>query len=71
LRAAGAEPEERLAAARAYIDAFFTETVEHFRREEEILFPLYLRHGGSTPVLERILREAHAAARPRAHAPSL
>jgi hypothetical protein len=37
LRAAGAKPEERLAAARAYIDAFFTETVEHFRREEEIL----------------------------------
>jgi hemerythrin-like domain-containing protein len=28
-----------------------------FRREEEILFPLYVRHAGSTPVLERILRE--------------
>jgi hemerythrin-like domain-containing protein len=57
LRAAGAGPEERLAVASAYIDAFFTETVGHFRREEEILFPLYLRHAGSTPVLERILRE--------------
>jgi hemerythrin-like domain-containing protein len=57
LRAAEARPEERLAAASAYVDAFFTETVEHFRREEEILFPLYLRHAGSTPVLERILRE--------------
>jgi iron-sulfur cluster repair protein YtfE (RIC family) len=57
LRAAGAEPEERLAAASAYVDAFFTEMVEHFRREEEILFPLYLRHAGSTPLLERILRE--------------
>jgi len=57
LRAAGAEPEERLAVASAYIDAFFTETVEHFRREEGILFPLYLRHAGSTPMLERILRE--------------
>ena len=43
--------------ASAYIDAFFTETVGHFRHEEEILFPLYLRHAGSTPVLERILRE--------------
>jgi iron-sulfur cluster repair protein YtfE (RIC family) len=43
--------------ASAYVDAFFAETVEHFRREEEILFPLYLRHAGSTPVLERILRE--------------
>ena len=57
LRAAGAGPEERLAVASAYIDTFFTETVGHFRREEEILFPLYLRHAGSTPVLERILRE--------------
>ena len=57
LRAAGAVPEERLAVASAYLDAFFTETVEHFRREEEILFPLYVRHAGSTPVLERILRE--------------
>jgi hemerythrin-like domain-containing protein len=57
LRAAEARPEQRLAAACAYVDAFFAETVEHFRREEEILFPLYLRHAGSTPVLERILRE--------------
>ena len=57
LRAAGAGPEERLAVASAYLDAFFTETVEHFRREEEILFPLYVRHAGSTAVLERILRE--------------
>ena len=57
LRAAGAGPEQRLAAASAYVDAFFTETVEHFRREEEILFPLYVRHAGSTPVLVRILRE--------------
>jgi iron-sulfur cluster repair protein YtfE (RIC family) len=57
LQAAGAGPEGRLAAASAYVDAFFTETVEHFRREEEILFPLYVRHAGSTPLLERILRE--------------
>jgi iron-sulfur cluster repair protein YtfE (RIC family) len=57
LRAVGAGPEERLAVASAYLDAFFTETVEHFRCEEEILFPLYVRHAGSSPVLERILRE--------------
>ena len=57
LRATGAGPEERLAVASAYVDALFRETVGHFRREEEILFPLYLRHAGSTPVLERILRE--------------
>ena len=57
LRAAEARPKQRLAAASAYVDAFFAETVEHFRREEEILFPLYLRYAGSTPLLERILRE--------------
>ena len=57
LRAAGAGPEQRLAVARAYVDAFFTETVEHFRREEEVLFPLYVRRASSTPMLERILRE--------------
>jgi iron-sulfur cluster repair protein YtfE (RIC family) len=57
LRAAGAGPEERRAMASAYVEAFFMETVEHFRREEEILFPLYVRHAGSTPVLEQILRE--------------
>jgi iron-sulfur cluster repair protein YtfE (RIC family) len=57
LQAADAGPEQRRAVASAYVDAFFTETVEHFRREEEILFPLYVRHAGSTPMLERILRE--------------
>jgi iron-sulfur cluster repair protein YtfE (RIC family) len=57
LRAADAEPEQRRAAASAYVEAFFAETVEHFRHEEEILFPLYRRHAGSTPVLERVLRE--------------
>lgn len=56
-RAADAGPDERLAAADVYVAAFFSETVEHFRREEELLFPLYRRHAGSTPVLERILRE--------------
>jgi iron-sulfur cluster repair protein YtfE (RIC family) len=57
LGAADAGPEQRLAVASAYVEAFFAETVEHFRREEEILFPLYVRHAGSTPMLERILRE--------------
>ena len=66
LRAAGAGPQERLAVASAYADTFFAETVEHFRCEEEILFPLYVRHAGSTPLLERILRqhmELHGLAR--------
>ena len=57
LRAAGGSPEARLAAAQTYVQAFFDETVEHFRREEEELFPLYGRYAGRTELLERILEE--------------
>jgi hemerythrin-like domain-containing protein len=57
LHAADGTPEVRLETARAYVQAFFTETVEHFRREEEELFPLYVRHAGRTPALRRILDE--------------
>jgi len=57
LRAADAGADARLAAARAYVDVFFRDTVEHFRREEEELFPLYARHAGRTGLLERILAE--------------
>ena len=59
LRRAAEEPsEERLAAGRAYAAAFFGDTVEHFRREEEVVFPLYAawaRDDGA--LLARILRE--------------
>jgi hemerythrin-like domain-containing protein len=56
--AADAGTDERLAAASAYVDAFFTATVEHFRREEEELFPVYMRHDGADVALvDRILRE--------------
>jgi iron-sulfur cluster repair protein YtfE (RIC family) len=57
LRVAGSGLEGRLAVASAYLEVFFRETVAHFRCEEEILFPLYVRQAGSTPVLERVLRE--------------
>lgn len=56
-RAATAGPEQRLAAGSGYVDHFFGPTVDHFRHEEEIIFPAYARHVGSTPLLERILRE--------------
>ncbi len=57
VRAADAAPAERVAVAGAYVQAFFAQTVEHFRREEEELFPLYALHAGSTPTLERVLAE--------------
>ncbi len=58
LRAADGDADERLGAASTYVASFFTDTVEHFRREEEELFPVYLRHDGAEVALvERILRE--------------
>jgi hemerythrin-like domain-containing protein len=58
LRAAEGDPAERVDAASAYVELFFADTVEHFRREEEELFPVYARHpGADLPLVERILRE--------------
>jgi len=56
-RAAGAGAGERLATAAAYVERFFGPTADHFRREEEVVFPLYARHAGQTPLVDRILRE--------------
>ena len=56
-RAAAAVPEQRLAAASAYVEQFFGPTTDHFRREEEVVFPVYTRHAGQTALVERILRE--------------
>lgn len=56
--AADAPAAERLDVAAAYVRAFFADTVEHFRREEETVFPLYAaRAGAGDPLLERTLRE--------------
>ena len=58
LRAAGADDAAlRVAAADRYVRVFFGETVEHFRKEEELLFPLYVHHAGRTAALERVLHE--------------
>jgi hemerythrin-like domain-containing protein len=58
LTASAEPPDERARVARAYVELFFTETVEHFRREEERVFPLYARQpAANTELLERILRE--------------
>ncbi len=58
LAAAEAGSQERLAAAAAYTEIFFTDTVEHFRREEETVFPLYARQAAADhELLARVLRE--------------
>ena len=58
LAASEGAPDERTRAASVYVDLFFTETVDHFRREEETVFPLYARQpAANDELLERILRE--------------
>jgi hemerythrin-like domain-containing protein len=58
LAAADAPTDARLDAARGYVDAFFTDTIEHFRREEETVFPLYARQREADgELLDRTLRE--------------
>ena len=49
--------EARVAAATQYVAAFFTETTNHFRVEESQLFPLFVRSGGSSPLLDQVLTE--------------
>ena len=56
-RAAEEPPERRLTVATAYVEQFFGSTADHFRHEEQVVFPVYARHAGSTPLVERILRE--------------
>jgi iron-sulfur cluster repair protein YtfE (RIC family) len=58
LRAVDGDADKRLRAGEAYVEAFFTDTVEHFRREEETVFPLYARQpAANAALLERVLRE--------------
>jgi iron-sulfur cluster repair protein YtfE (RIC family) len=56
-RAATAPAPQRLAAGRAYVEQFFGPTADHFRREEDVVFPVYARHAGQTELVGRILRE--------------
>lgn len=58
LTAAAAPEAERRSVAAAYVETFFRDTVDHFRREEETVFPLYARQPeADAELLGRILRE--------------
>lgn len=58
LQASEADAGTRLDAGAAYAKAFFTDTVEHFRAEEETVFPLYARQAGANlELLGGVLRE--------------
>lgn len=53
--AAGGGPETRLAQARKFVDFFETETLAHFRQEEESLFPLVIYEEEARPFLSRTM----------------
>lgn len=56
-RAAAASPAQRLVVGTEYLEQFFSTMTDHFRQEEEVVFPLYARHAGPTSLVARILRE--------------
>ena len=67
LEAAGGDADGRLRAGAAYVDVFFTDTVEHFRREEETVLPALraaARGGcGAARAVRREHMELHGLAR--------
>lgn len=56
-RAAKGSDAQRLNAGSAYVERFFGPTADHFRYEEDVVFPLYTRVAGPNPLVERVLRE--------------
>jgi iron-sulfur cluster repair protein YtfE (RIC family) len=64
--AAGEDGDSRLRSAREFLESFESETIEHFREEEEIVFPLAIWSEDARPLLGTILTQhieihAHAA----------
>lgn len=56
-QAAAADPSERAAQARAFLDFFEADTIAHFREEEEVVFPLVIDAQEAKPLLIRLLLE--------------
>src|SRR6058998_3609125 len=57
--AAGGDASARLAAAGEFVEFFRNEERVHLRAEEEVLFPLFLRHVQSQPAPLREARVQH------------
>jgi hemerythrin-like domain-containing protein len=55
--AAGQGDEERLRQAREFVDFFESDTLRHFREEEELVFPFVVDEADVEPVLTRIMME--------------
>jgi iron-sulfur cluster repair protein YtfE (RIC family) len=55
--AAGEDDAGRARQTREFVDFFASETVEHFREEEEVIFPLVVEEPDGEPVLARLLIE--------------
>lgn len=56
-RDATGEPEIRMIRAREFLSFFQSDSVAHFRKEEEELFPLVVRHREIRPLLMQLLIE--------------
>ena len=50
-RAASGEGDALADAARGFLGFWQAETSGHFRKEEEVLLPVYARHGGTSRVI--------------------
>lgn len=55
--AAGGQLTDRTEQARAFLEFFETDTIGHFREEEEIIFPLVIDVPEAKPLLNRLLLE--------------
>ena len=56
-RAADGEPSERLSQARTFLGFFESDTIGHFREEEEAVFPLVIDSAEAGEPLTRLLLE--------------
>jgi hemerythrin-like domain-containing protein len=57
LVAATSEPDQRLVAAREFIDFYDRDTLAHFREEEELIFPLVVDREEAEASLTRLMME--------------
>lgn len=55
--AAEGSEDDRRTAAKQFLDFFHTDTIHHFREEEEVVFPLVVEAHDVREILERVMME--------------
>ena len=64
--AAKGSADERGAAAKGFLEFFYSDTIQHFREEEEVVFPLVVEDESMRTILEGVMVQhlfIHAAVR--------